>query len=225
LLVLLVLNDEPPPPVAVAVSPMVRGPKLPEPKLRAPPPVADTTELAGRVLGPDGAPAAETVVFVSGLDEYDYGRAKGTIAMKNDGKGVEPRVVALQIGQHVSMRAEDARLHTMVVRHVHDPTHVLFNVPVLPSGAEATFTLDGRSFGVHSVQCSIHQGREEPAYVAFFAHPFFAVVGADGRFRFQGLALSARKLHAFRAGLPEQVVALELEREDNPEIEIRLGDG
>jgi len=215
LLVLLIVNDEPPAPAVVVAAPMVRGPRLPEPELRSAPPVTETTELSGRVRGPHGEVMPGALVFVSGLDDYDYARATGTVSIEVGG------LAAIELGQRAVMNASDARLHTLVVRRMDDPSHVLFHVPALASGAPALLPFDERSFGVHAVECSIH--RNERAYVGVFAHPFFHRVSADGRFTFRRLPLAARKLHAFHPRFREQVLPLQLSR-GAKSVEITLGD-
>ncbi len=202
------MTQSAPPPVAAAPA---RAPAPPAPSEPAPAPtpirIEDTGTLTGVVRDASGKPVAGALVFVaSGLEAYVFAAPAEPLRLENDGHGATPRLAAAQTGQTILARSTDGHLHSLVASRgepgraaadgegaEHEGGRsrdegALFHIPMLSSGAWSTVVVR-EPHGVASLSCTVHQGStsEAAAHLAVFAHPFFALTGDDGRFRFAGV--------------------------------------
>lgn len=91
-----------------------------------------------------------------------------------------PRVVGVRAGQPVRVGNDDATLHNVRAESVANPE---FNVGLAPGkSVERTFARAERMVRLH---CHVHHWMT--AWVGVVDHPYFAVTGADGRFRLAGV--------------------------------------
>ena len=165
-----------------------------------PPPSIIAPEQTGTLLGvahdESGRPLAEALIYVdSGLEAYVFAPPKEPVSLENNGAGVVPRLAAAQVGQPILARSTDGHLHTFVAA---SRGSALLNVPLISSGSWTPVGLRGAGL-IATLTCSVHQrqGNEAPAYLGVFAHPFFAITGADGKFRFAGVPAGALRLGGF----------------------------
>jgi hypothetical protein len=197
----------------------------------SPTPIAPerTGALAGVVLDGAGLPQAGhdgghphtpgALVFVeAGLEAYVFPVPAAPVVLENDGSGITPKLAAAQLHQPILARSTDGHLHTLVGEK---DGAALFNVPLLGSGAPSRVRVV-EAHGVAEVRCSAHQhtGAEERAHLAVFAHPFFAITGADGRFSFSGVPAGALRLAAWARGRGR--VAREVTLQAGGSVEVRL---
>jgi hypothetical protein len=193
-LVLWTLHDPPPEPP----RPPSRAQAL-EPAPR-PTPIdpARAGAVRGEVVDERGMPVAGALVFVeAGLESFVFApRERASLVLEHRGAGVEPRLAAAQIGQRIDARSADGKLHTLVAR---SEQGTVFNVPLLPAGVPRPLELSAPH--LMTLSCGIHPGSEASSELAVFAHPFFALTGEDGAFRFEGvpegdLVFAARRASA-----------------------------
>ena len=92
-----------------------------------------------------------------------------------------PTTIALQVGQILRMRNSDETLHNI---HPRPAINTGFNVGQPRKGMETDKTFD-KPETFFPVGCDVHPWMR--AYIAVFAHPFFAVTKDDGTFEIPGV--------------------------------------
>jgi hypothetical protein len=97
------------------------------------------------------------------------------IEASQQGCAVMPRILAVLVGQQVTLAASDGAAHE--VRVTHD-AEVVATSRLGPDGLAAAWTPSRE--GVFALRCQLHP--EAVGVVAVSSHPFFAVTGSDGRF-------------------------------------------
>jgi plastocyanin len=116
----------------------------------------------------------------------------------------EPRIAGVQVGQPVRFHSSDDTLHNV---HGDPRASPRWNFGLPRRDSERTLTLTAPEIMV-PVRCDVHPWMRLDLGVV--AHPFFAVTGADGGFRFTGVPPGRYTVTAWHAtlGRQEQVVAL-----------------
>jgi hypothetical protein len=187
-------------PIAPTVPHANAATDAPEPTEPAPTPTPIAPErtgtIEGTVVDAAGHPRAGALAYVeAGLEGYVFAAPATPLVLENDGRGITPRLAAVQLRQPVFARATDGHLHTLVADK---DGAVLFNVPLLSSGAQSRVRIT-EAHGVAGLRCIVHPrtGTEAAAHLAVFAHPFFAITGADGRFTFRGVPAGALRVGAW----------------------------
>ncbi|HEY4117208.1 MAG TPA: hypothetical protein VGM56_05110, partial [Byssovorax sp.] len=147
--------------------------------------VAHAGDLHGVVTDARGAPVEGALVYLSGgVDALVFAPPRATVALENRGEagGLTPSVAAAMVGEPVTARSADGRLHTLVAAA---EGGTVFNVPLLPSGAPRPVDVR-EAHGLMELRCTVHA--DEPhATLAVLSHPFFMLTAADGRYRFDGV--------------------------------------
>jgi hypothetical protein len=169
------------------------------------------------------------VVFVSsGLEDVSFGApspARG-VALENDGHGFRPSPVLIEQGQPVTVCSTDGRLHTVRVRRLDDHSLVEANLAVPPSGEAKGLSLDDRIEGLTTIECAAHGSAERPALLGVFGHPFFAIIGSDGRFQLDHVPAIALELRALRpdgtAATESVTVPLVVPAQGSAQVTLRL---
>lgn len=190
---------------AVAVEPLtLRAIPLVPRTAAAPEPMAPasiippetTGVIEGTVADEAGKPLGEALVFVeAGVEAFVFTPPQKAVRLENTGTGIVPRLSAAQVGQPLFARSTDGHLHTFVAS---SGGSTLLNVPLISAGSFTPVSLRSAS-PIVSLSCSVHPqpGAEKAAHIGLFAHPFFAITGADGRFRFEGVPAGALRLGGF----------------------------
>ena len=147
---------------------------------------SEVGELGGRT-----APGA-LVWIDGGLDAYSFAVAPGAAELHNDGRGFEPAMVTLQVGQPLHASVTDGRTHTLHAKD--DKTGALRNLAI-PSGVPRTIEF-ARPMGLVEVNCLVHPG-EKPSWLLVVDHPFFTRADDKGRFAWQGVPAGKVRVAAF----------------------------
>jgi hypothetical protein len=149
-----------------------------------PTPLGPTGAVAGQVQDSGGAPLEGVLVFISaGLEKFVFPAPSGNVVLHHDGERLTPAVAGVRVGQPMEVRSSSKTLHTLVARR---GTTALVNVPVLAhQGARPVVFRDPK--GLVTLSCSVHGSSEAGALLGVFAHPYFAVSGADGRFQLEAI--------------------------------------
>jgi hypothetical protein len=213
-----------PPPPAPPSHAVVPAGEAAEP---APPPTPIAPErtgtLAGVVVDRSGLPLAGALAFVeSGLEAYVFPAPAGPLMLEDDGSGFTPKLAVAQLHQPILARSTDGHLHTLVGEK---DGAALFNVPLLGSGAASRVRLI-EAHGIAEIHCSAHQhtGVEGRSHLAVFAHPFFAVTGADGRFSLSGVPAGALRVAAWSRERGRAAREVTLEAGRSVEVALPLGE-
>lgn len=100
-----------------------------------------------------------------------------------DQKGCQyhPHVLGIRVGQTLKLKNSDGLLHNV---HALPKVNTPFNMAMPANRTEADSKF-GKEEGMFLIKCDVHGWMS--AYVGVFSNPFFAVSGADGKFKISGL--------------------------------------
>ncbi len=214
--------------IATRNEPMPVPPPRPPTPASRPKPVATPTPIdpvqtgtiVGRVVDGTGKPLAGAVVYVaSGLEGYVFAPPSTPLQISNDGTGFTPSLAVAQTGQVIQARSTDGQLHTLLLSA--RAGNWVRNIPLLATGA-ANSLPSADMEGLFSLQCAVHGGHEGRAFLAIFRHPFFAIVGSDGRFDLRGVPAGNLTLAAFHPERAGTAVRVGLQPQGRAEVVIAL---
>ncbi len=129
----------------------------------------------------------------------------------------EPHVLGIVAGQTLQFRNSDGLLHNV---HGLPKENREFNVGMPPTVAEREMTLS-RPEPVFPVKCDVHPWMR--SYVAVLAHPFFAVTGASGEYRIEGLPAGTYELEAWHEKLGVQTTSLTVADDETGTADFSFG--
>ncbi len=185
-------TDEPLPTVQVATGPCVvtghvrlsgRTPEMAllknEPCCDGAKPIRDDTVMVDAVGG-----LANAIVYVitasDGINLRGTGAARTPALLDQKNCQYTPHVLAIQIGQTLTLRSSDDTLHNVHYAAAANPPG---NCGFSTVGQERTVAFTQAEF--IKLRCDVHPWMA--AYVGVFTHPFFAVTAADGSFSIANL--------------------------------------
>lgn len=113
-----------------------------------------------------------------------------------DQKGMQfvPHAMAILKGTTVRFNNGDAVSH-----NVFSPDGEKYNLGTWPQGQSKTYTF--KNVGLYHQLCNVHP--EMGAIIEVFDNPYFAVSGADGKFRIEGVPPGTYSLRAWGEKIPE----------------------
>jgi plastocyanin len=129
------------------------------------------------VVTGDGGGLANVVVSIKADDPAALGgkMSGDTIVLSQKGCQYFPHVLAVMVGQKMSVKNEDATLHNVHALAQQNPA---FNFPQPTKGEKPIDAM--KTAEKFKVKCDVHPWMS--AYVAVFEHPFFAVTDDKGAF-------------------------------------------
>jgi plastocyanin len=131
----------------------------------------------GDVLVHDGLVENAFVYIKEGLGTRVFAVPTAPVVIDQRGCVYRPRVVGAQVGQPIEFVNDDPTLHN-VHGTPHDSSPWNFTMPV--QGSRRTVRLEKPEVMV-SVRCDLHPWMQ--GWIGVVDHPYFAVTGADGRFK------------------------------------------
>lgn len=134
----------------------------------------DGLERAAFDVAEDGG-VAGVVVYVKGISG-SYPAPAEAMLLDQSGCTYHPRMVALQVGQDLTIKNSDETLHNI---HPRPSKNQEFNVGQPRQGMETTKKFTEAEMMI-PVGCDVHPWMR--AYISVFSNPFFAVTGPDGSF-------------------------------------------
>lgn len=154
---------------------------------RHPEPVLDESSIVGA-----GSGLANVFVRVkSGLENWTFTAPKEPARLDQVGCVYKPHVLGVQEGQPIAIRNSDEVTHNI---HAFAEFNDGFNFSQATQGQEDTKVFEVSELPI-KVKCDIHGWMS--AYIAVVRHPFFAVTGEDGTFRFAGLPAGKYEIEAW----------------------------
>jgi hypothetical protein len=126
---------------------------------------------------------ANVLVYVKSGVSGSYPAPTTPVVLDQRGCTYHPHIVALQVGQPLTIRNSDDTLHNI---HPRPQVNQEFNVGQPKKDMETTKTFDKEEVAPWiTVGCDVHPWMR--SYIAVVNHPFFAVTGEDGSFEIKGL--------------------------------------
>ena len=128
------------------------------------------------VLAKDGKLANVVVYVKSGFEKWSFEPTPLPVTLNQKGCQYAPHVIAMMVGQPLEVGNDDPFYHNV---HARSLSNTEFNLNQPTAGATETRIFHTAEMGVRFT-CDVHKWMV--AYGNIFAHPFFAVTGADGKF-------------------------------------------
>jgi hypothetical protein len=164
------------------------------------------------IIGP-GNGVRNAVVWIEGITTGKKMDPPTTVTVDQHGCRYQPRVLATAIGNTLRLLNSDPILHSV---HAYRSTVSAFNVGMPFSGMKIDKVLDRP--GILDLRCDAGHTWMR-AWVHVFEHPYFAVTGADGSFKLDGVPAGKYKLRFWheRLGTKEKDVVV------SPKSEAQVG--
>jgi hypothetical protein len=160
---------------------------------------------------------ADVFVYVSrGLENRVFAAPETPVVIDQHGCWYEPRVAGVQTGQPVVFRSSDDTLHNV---HGEPKESPRWNFGLPRRDAERSLVLDAPEIMV-PVRCDVHPWMRLDLGVV--PHPFFAVTGPDGAFRFTGVPAGTYTLATWHATLPRQEAPVTVEAHSTASVTFRF---
>jgi plastocyanin len=152
--------------------------------------VAEDGGLANVLVYLEGAPASS-------------GKGREVVELDQENCRFVPRVVGVQIGQPLLAMNSDLEFHNV---HYTPQNNDNTNFGLETYGKKRTVSFDQPEDSPISVKCDVHPWMQ--AYVGVFAHPFFAVTDAAGRYKIAQVPAGQYTLKAWheRFGIREETI-------------------
>jgi plastocyanin len=149
---------------------------------------------------------AEVFVYVAqGLEDRVFPVPDTPVVIDQRGCWYVPRVAGVQAGQPIRFRSSDDTLHNV---HGEPRESPRWNFGLPRQGSERALTLAGPEIMV-PVRCDVHPWMRLDLGVV--PHPYFAVTGDDGRFRFPNVPAGRYHLAAWHPKLGRQEQPIEVQ--------------
>jgi plastocyanin len=134
------------------------------------------------VIANNGALANVFVYVKAGLDpDYTFDTPTTVVSLEQKGCEYVPRVIGVRVGQPIEVTNDDPTFHNVhAVSTINQP----FNHGQPMQGSRERHVFTAPEVMVE-FKCDVHHWMT--AWIGVVAHPFFAVTGADGSFRLDGL--------------------------------------
>jgi plastocyanin len=151
------------------------------------------------VLGSGNTMANVLVRVVKGLPVgKTWPAPKEAVVMDQVGCQYVPHVMGIMVGQPFKVLNSDGILHNV---HALPKVNRQFNMAMPPARKEATETF-AKEEGMFTVKCDVHPWMQ--SFLGVFAHPFFAVTKADGKFSLANLDPGTYEIEAWHERLGTQ---------------------
>jgi len=157
-----------------------------------------------RAVGPRPKPQSEiknVVIFFTDLPAAKVAPMQASIAQKDE--QFAPHLVAVTAGSTVAFPNEDPFFHNVFSLS----KGASFNLGRYPSGSSRSRTFPHP--GIVKVFCEIHS--HMTATIMVFNHPWFTMVGEDGRFELANVPPGQRDITAWHERLGDTTVPLRVE--------------
>jgi hypothetical protein len=142
------------------------------------------------VHGADGGLGDVLVYVATGLEDRVFAAPTTPVLIDQRGCWYEPRVAAAQTGQPILFRSGDDTLHNV---HGEPRANPRWNFGLARANAERTMTLTEPEI-MATVRCDVHPWMRLDLSV--LPHPYFAVTGDSGTFRFPNVPVGTYTLAA-----------------------------
>ena len=150
------------------------------------------------LTGPDAALQNVFVYVKDGLGDLRFPVPPTSVALDQKECRYVPHVLGIQVGQTLEILSSDNTLHNV---HAMPELNREFNKAHQMAGIRHTHVFSTKEVMV-PFKCDVHRWMN--AFVGVLDHPFFAVTGADGAFRLEGLPPGTYTIEAWHEALGTQ---------------------
>jgi plastocyanin len=164
------------------------------------------------VVGSDGALQNVFVYVKDGLGNLRFPVPSNTVLLDQEGCQYVPHVLGVQVGQSLEVLNSDPTLHNV---HATPKANQEFNTGQPITGMKHTHQFSTREVMV-PFKCDVHPWMR--AWVGVLDHPFFAVTGADGSFRLEGLPPGTYTVEAWHESLGTQTQSVTIGAKESKDI-------
>jgi hypothetical protein len=169
------------------------------------------------ILVKDGG-LANVVVYVKSGASGTFPTPTTPVQLNQTGCTYEPHVVALQVGQPLSIVNSDPTLHNIHPRPKENPE---FNMGQPKKGMTAERKFEKPEVLI-PVGCDVHPWMR--AYIAVLANPFFAVTKEDGTFEIKGLPAGEYEIEAIHEKAKPVTQKVTVKADEAAKLDFTLGD-
>jgi plastocyanin len=148
------------------------------------------------VLGEGGA-VANIFVAVKNVSG-EHKAPASAVVIDQDGCTYKPHVVGVMVGQPLQFKNSDGILHNV---HGLPEVNREFNIG-MPATLKSKDQALNKPEPLFKVKCDVHPWMN--AFVAVMTHPFYAVTGADGTYKIDGLPAGDYEIEAWHERLGVQ---------------------
>jgi plastocyanin len=160
--------------------------------------------LDDRILVANGRVQNAFVWVKSGLEDYEFEASSDPVELDQKGCMYTPRVIGLQRGQEVLVANSDQVMHNV---HTHPKRNRAQNIAQVAGAPPRELDFKKEEVMVR-VTCDVHAWMT--GWIGIVDHPFFAVTGSDGGYRFDGLPPGTYTLGIWTEKLGEKEITVVL---------------
>lgn len=164
------------------------------------------------VTGAGGALQNVFVYVKDGLGDLKFPVPSAPVALDQEECRYVPHVLGIQVGQTLEILSSDNTLHNV---HAMPMENREFNKAHQMAGIRHTHVFSTREVMV-PFKCDVHRWMN--AYVGVLDHPFFAVSGADGAFRIEGLPPGTYTIEAWHEALGTQTQTVTIGAQETSDL-------
>jgi plastocyanin len=172
-------------------------------------PVYDETVFTGK----QGALANVFVYVKSGLEGKLFAPAEQAVTLDQRGCQFHPRVLGLRVGQTLAVKNSDPVSHNV---HPKPRNNRDWNQQQSPQAPDLLRRF-ARPDVMIPVRCDVHRWMK--CFLGVVEHPFFAVTGTTGTFRFQGLPPGQYTVAAWHETLGEKTELLAVKTGEEAKVD------
>jgi plastocyanin len=163
-------------------------------------------------VGGNGALQNVFVYVKDGLGDLTFPVPPTPKVLDQKGCVYTPHVFGIQVGQNLEILNSDSTLHNV---HAIPESNREFNRAQALAGITHTHVFSTREVMV-PFKCNVHNWMT--AYVGVLDHPFYAVTGADGTFRLEGLPPGTYTIEAWHEKLGTQTQSVTIGEKETKDV-------